>query len=63
MLDTYASRKVSKAKEISNIGFVTDSLNLADRLTKPKVLAELYQLLKTKYHKPKVERWIINDPQ
>ena len=37
--------------------------NLADGLTKPKFQAALYQMLTIAYHKPKVEQWIIRDPQ
>ena len=63
MLDVYASRQAYKALGTSNIGFVRSSHNLADGLTKPKVQAALYKLLTTAYHEPKVEQWIIRDPQ
>ena len=63
MLDIYAARKAYKALEISNIGFVRSSHSLANGLTKPKVQAALYELLKTAHHEPKVEKWIIRDPQ
>ena len=63
MLDIYAALQAYKAQEISNLGFVRSSYNLADSLTKPKVQAELYQPLTTAYNKPKVEQWIIRDPE
>ena len=63
MLDVYAAQQAHKAKEISTIGFVRSSHKLADGLTKPKVQAALYQLLKTAYHKPKDEQKIIRGPR
>ena len=56
MLDIYAARQAYEAQEISNIGFVRSSHNLADGLTKYKIQAALYQLLKTAYHELKVEQ-------
>ena len=63
MLDIYAARQAYKAKEISNIGFLRSSHNLSDGLTKRKKQTALYQLLKTEYHNPKLEQWIIRDPK
>ena len=53
-LDIYADVKHIEAKIMKNIGFVRSSHNLADGRTKPEVQAEIYQLLATVYHKPKV---------
>ena len=63
MLDIWAARQAHKAHEISNIWFVRRSQNLADELTKPKAQAALYKLFPTAYDEPKVEQWIIRDPQ
>ena len=63
MLDVYSARHEYRAREIKNIGFVRSSHNIADELTKPKVKAALYKLLKTAYHELKVEHWIIRSPQ
>ena len=59
----YAAQQAYKAQEISNIGFVRSSHSLDDGISKPTVQAALYQLLNTAHHKPKVEQWIIRDPQ
>ena len=50
MLDIYAARKAYKDLEIDNIGFVRSSYNYADGLTKPRIQAALYELLKIAYH-------------
>ena len=59
MLDIHAARQAYQAKEISNIGFVRSSDNLADGLTKQKMQAELFKLLQHAKHTVKCEQWII----
>lgn len=59
MLDINAARQAYLSKEISNIGFVRSSDNLADGLTKEKMQGALCQLLKTSKHTVRCEQWIM----
>ena len=45
MPDIYATKKLYKSKEISSLGFVTSSANLADEKTIMKKQKALYNLL------------------
>ena len=47
MCDIYATKQAYKAQEINNARFIRRSRNLTDRLSKPRIEAALYQLLKT----------------
>ena len=60
-LDIHTARQAYQAREISNIGFVRSSDNLADGLTKPKMQKALYNLLRTATHTPVCEQWILRD--
>ena len=61
MLYIYAARQAYNTLEKGNIDFVTSSLNLADRVTKPKGQASLYKLLTTAYQGLKMEEGIVRD--
>ncbi len=59
MLDVHAAREGYKTREISNIGFVRSSENLADGLTKAKMQKALFKLLKSGRHSVECEQWIL----
>ena len=59
MLDIHAAREGYRTREISNIGFVRSSSNLADGLTKEKMQKALFQLLQTGKHKIQCDQWIL----
>ena len=59
MLDVHAARECYKTKEISNIGFVLSSENLADGLSKENMQKSLLNLLKCGQHSINCERWIL----
>ena len=59
MLDIHAAREGYKKREISNIGFVRSSANLADGLTKEKMQKDLFHLLKSGKHIVQYEQWIL----
>ena len=58
MFDVHAAREAYKRKEISNIGFVRSSENLADGLTKGNMQKALLNLLQTGEQKIDCEQWI-----
>ena len=60
-LDIHTARQAYQSREISNIGFVRSSDNLADGLTKPKMQKAIFHLLQTASHTPVREQWIIRD--
>ena len=59
MLDIHAAREAYKAREISSIGFVRSSANLADRLTKLKMQKRLFDMLKKGTHIVQCEQWTL----
>ena len=61
MLDILAARESHKLKEISNIGFVRSSSNLADVLTKGNMQEALFELLATGTHTAKCQLWILKN--
>ena len=61
MLDIHSARQAYRAFEISNIGFVSSSNNIADGLTKPKLQKELFNLLQSASHTPVCEQWILRN--
>ena len=61
MLDIHSARQAYRAFEISNIGFVRSSNNIADGLTKPKLQKELLNLLQSASHTPVCEQWILRN--
>ena len=63
MLDAYAAKQAHEALKISNIEFLRISRNLADGISKPQAQTVLYKLLMTACNEPKVELWIISNPQ
>ena len=60
-LDIHTARQAYQSREISNIGFVRSSDNLADGLTKAKMQKALFNLLQTASHRPVCEQWILRD--
>eukprot|EP00171_Calliarthron_tuberculosum_P022574 IDg22574t1 len=59
MLDVAVAREGYRKKEISDIGFVRSSHNLADGLTKLMNQAALRDLMSTSKLKVEPEQWII----
>ena len=59
MLDIHDASEGLKAKEISDIGFVRSSDNLADGLTKEKMQKSLFNLVKNGRHSIDCEQWIL----
>ena len=63
MLDICATGQAYKNKQISNMGFVRSSQNLADGLAKPKASKTLYALCQIAQHNINTVQWIIRIPQ
>ena len=63
MLDIGSTRQAYNSKQISNIGFVRSSQNLADGLTKTKGSEALYDLYHTEHNIINVDQFIVHDPQ
>ena len=63
MLDICEAIQACKPQEISNLGIARSSHNMADGRAKLKAQEALYQLLATAYHNPKVNEWLVRDPQ
>ncbi len=59
MLDIAAAREGFRDKIIPDIGFVRDSQNLEDRLTKPMAQPALREVVSTGQLHPAPEHWII----
>ena len=59
--DIHTARQAYQSREISNIGFVRSSDNLADGLTKPNMQKAIFHLLQTASHTPVCKQWIIRD--
>lgn len=59
MLDIHAARQAYKSREISIIGSVRSSDNMADVLTKGKIQKALLELIWTGKHSVNVEQWIL----
>ena len=63
MPDISGTKQAYKAEQISSIGFVRSSYNLANGLTKPHIQQALYDLITTGRHTIAVEQWIVRNPQ
>ena len=63
MPDIYAARQAYKVHEISNIGFVRLSNNVANGLTKSKMQAALHKSITNGKHRIQEQQWIIRDPE
>ena len=59
MLDIDAERQGHKRLEMSNIGFVRSSKNLADGLTKSMQQAAIFDVMSNGWLKIEPEQWII----
>ena len=60
-LDLHTTGQAYQAREISNIGFVRSSYNLADGLKKPKMQKAIFHLLTTASHTTLFEQSILLD--
>ena len=63
MLDTSTTREAYNSEQVSNIGFVRSSYNLADGLTKPRIQQALYDLITPVRHTIHAEQWIMRNAQ
>ena len=60
-LDIHTAQQAYQSRQISNIGFVRSSDNLADGLTKPKMQKAIFNPLQTASHRQVCEQWILRD--